>query len=137
MVINLSKFQTTLTNFYFLTIIFIFLIFVVTINTAFSYSYSQETVLPKSYHIQNNITVIPPHLNGETNRAYVTTYKNYSIQQSSHKSSAINNSLSFTIINAAITISEKIKNGTGKVYSPEPNQTIVAYYEKSIIGKKS
>ncbi len=81
--------------------------------------------------------MILPILNGETNRVYDTTYKNYSMQQSSHKSSAINNSLSFTIINAAITISEKIKNGTGKVYSPEPNQTIVAHYEKSIIGKKS
>jgi hypothetical protein len=135
MIIKLIVSQKTMINFYTLVAIIIFSIPFITIHNAFSYS--QVFVLPQTFNIQNNSNVILPSSNGETKRIYGSNFENHSVTKISSKSTPVNNSLSFNIINAAITIIDKLINGITKVDLPETNQTIVIPEEKKIIGKRS
>jgi len=96
--------------------------------------FSQKIISPKIQHIQNNSVIVLP-LNKETIKSYESKYKNYSIIPYSTKSHQIDNSLSYTITNATITVIDKMIYGKTKVDSISPKQTVVIPDSKIINGK--
>ena len=90
--------------------------------------YSQKIVNWQSYHVQNNANIIDPFLHNEK-KVYDIEPKNYTIIKNFSNISPINNTISYIITNATITVNEKISKGMNWTLVSQtfikPSETIV------------
>jgi hypothetical protein len=114
------------------TTITLFLMLVVIIDDKFSYS--QKVVLPTSNHIQNHSVIILPSAEKEIKKTYISKYEYHNVLPSISKSIQINNTLSFTIVNATITIMDKILDGITKGDYAVPHQYSATPLKKILRG---
>jgi|tagenome__1003787_1003787.scaffolds.fasta_scaffold19889590_2 hypothetical protein len=90
---------------------------------------AQKTAHWQSYHVQNNTHIIIPFTDNSVKKVNNIKSTNYTIAANTSKSLPINNSISYIITNATITVSEKVAKGidlkTVKQTFTEPSETIL------------